>query len=200
MKHLLNALSILAIFALSLGLSGCSQNRVVSKTDLAQILKTKKRFIVQRNMWWGPGRVPGLKVVYSTNYKMGPMIPVNSEVLLESAGRNAITFRFEGEQVTLRNVSDRTLTNMEQLFRRYFGTEPVDLSSFTPFEQEQISKGTWAPGMSKAAVLVARGYPPADETPQLEADRWTFWKFQAGYVSKTETVHFEAGKIVAIEP
>ena len=43
-------------------------------------------------------------------------------------------------------------------------------------ERENINAGTVKNGMSKAAVVVARGYPPAIETPSLKRNQWKYWR------------------------
>jgi hypothetical protein len=43
-------------------------------------------------------------------------------------------------------------------------------------EKENISKGIIAEGMSKAAVLMAYGYPPSHRTQSTELNTWTYWE------------------------
>ncbi len=187
--------TLMALVALGLGfsMSGCGGGGVSPEQQAA--VDKKQTMIVQRNMWWGHGRWPGMKVVYTTNYKMGPMIPVNAKVTFEAINKNQVSFRYNGNLIILRNMPKHSNTNMSQMLDRYFGTQKVDLSKFTKMEQDNIKKGNVAVGMSKAAVLVARGYPPSHNTPSLDADDWQYWKSQAGYVSDTIVVHFKNGKV-----
>ena len=48
--------------------------------------------------------------------------------------------------------------------------------------------------MSKKAVLVALGHPPAHATPSLESDEWKYWKSRWN----TMIVIFKNGKVAAI--
>jgi hypothetical protein len=47
--------------------------------------------------------------------------------------------------------------------------------------------------MTKEQVLMARGYPPAHETPSLDLDTWKYWSSR--FV--TQTIAFERGILAA---
>lgn len=86
------------------------------------------------------------------------------------------------------------------LFEQYFAaTDPLapggPFSSLTAFEQENVKKGTVAPGMSKKAVLMAYGYPPGHRTPSLDGDKWTYW----ANPFKTFAVVFENGVVAGAQ-
>lgn len=189
-----NALIVAIAAGLGFVISGCGGSSGLTPAHQEAVAQ-KKTMIVQRNMWWGPGQWPGMKVVYTTNYKMGPMIPVNSEITLEAINKNQVSFHYNGNLIVLRNMPKHSGTNMAQMMDRYFGTTKVDLSKFTKSEQEKIAQGEMAVGMSKEATLVARGYPPSHQTPSLQADVWKYWKMQAGFASDTVMVTFKDNKI-----
>jgi hypothetical protein len=46
---------------------------------------------------------------------------------------------------------------------------------FSEKEKRNIKLGEIEVGMSKDAVLMAYGYPPAHRTPSLESDQWVYW-------------------------
>lgn len=190
-----NSLIVAIAVGLGFGISGCGGASSGLTPAHTEAVAQKKTMTVQRNMWWGPGRWPGMKVAFTTNYKMGPMIPVNSKVTLEAINKNQVSFRYNDNLVILRNMPKHSRTNMAQMMDRYLGTQAVDLSKFTAAEQEKIKQGELAVGMSKEATLIARGYPPVHQTPSLEGNDWKYWKFQAGYTSDTIIVHFKDGKI-----
>jgi len=48
--------------------------------------------------------------------------------------------------------------------------------------------------MSKDAVLVARGFPPAHETPSIRMDAWRYWK--SG--NDTRVVRFDGDRVSAV--
>lgn len=46
-------------------------------------------------------------------------------------------------------------------------------------------------GMTKEAVAIAMGHPPAHETPSLESDQWMYWLHRFDRLR----VDFENGKV-----
>jgi hypothetical protein len=90
-------------------------------------------------------------------------------------------------------------TVIQDYFKQYF-SEENPLGEGGPFqnisadEQTNIKKGKIAVGMSKAAVLMAYGYPPGHKTPSLEGDEWIYWKDR--FVN--EPVYFKDNKVSQI--
>jgi len=70
----------------------------------------------------------------------------------------------------------------------------------TAKEIEAIKTGSLCVGMSKAAVVVAYGYPPEHVTPSLDNDVWTYWmdrfrKKQSQLRCKRRTVKGPVGNV-----
>ena len=61
-------------------------------------------------------------------------------------------------------------------------------------ERSLVSQGRLREGMSKEAVLLARGYPPVHHTPSTAANTWTYW---VGRFEKRR-IEFEQGRVVRI--
>jgi hypothetical protein len=59
---------------------------------------------------------------------------------------------------------------------------------------EGIHDGRLVEGMSKEQALIARGYPPAHRTPNLEADEWLYYE-TPGFVDQ---VRFANGRIQSV--
>lgn len=116
------------------------------------------------------------KKVYWTNYSVDTLIPVNTPVILISVAGSDVLFKLKesGIRLTLKNHSGSGLTG-KQWAERHFSSARVDLGRFTDEERSAIEKGEVQRGMSREAVLVSRGYPPAHRTPSLEAVKWTYW-------------------------
>ncbi len=133
----------------------------------------------------------------TTNYRMGSMIPVNSEVRIVATSGRTITGEVidSGQRFTIINVAEYSKEDIEGIYDRYFGSSPRNLGGFRAAEREAIQAGEIEQGMSKEAVLVARGYPPAHETASTEMDRWRYWKGR----HNTMVVRFENGRVASIK-
>ena len=173
---------IVALFATAI-LAGCA-----GKSPIPQ--KEGKTAVTQINMWSYKGELE------TTHYAVDTLIPVNSEVQIMDTSSKTITFRVvdTGMEVTLVNKQKYTGMGIDGIYDRYFGDSKVNLSKFSDLEREAIENGRVVPGMSKDAVLVARGYPPAHRTPTLESDSWRYWQSRFN----TIVVNFDDGKVVNI--
>lgn len=132
----------------------------------------------------------------TTNYRVGILVPVNTEVEFVKATRKRIVVnvpKYETELI-LENVKDFSGEDIEGIFTRTFATSPVDLSPFTQVEQRAIKSGQFEIGMSKDAVIVAMGYPPRHRTPSLELDQWRYWKNRWN----TVLLSFEDDKLISV--
>jgi len=173
---------MIALFA-TVVLAGCAGKSPIPQTE-------GKTATTQINMWSYKGEIE------TTHYAVDTLIPVNSEVqILDTTGKT-ITFLVKdaGMEVTLVNKAKYTGMGIEGIYDRYFGDSKVSMSGFTKLERDAIENGRIVEGMSKDAVLVARGYPPAHETPSLEGDYWRYWQSRFD----TIIVQFEDGKVVNI--
>jgi hypothetical protein len=133
----------------------------------------------------------------STNYRKGQFIPINTQVTIKSSSGETIRFQvpsMDNYTVTMINVPEYTGGGIEKLFKRTFGPEKVELDKFSDNVREAITNGNIIEGMSKDAVILARGYPPKHETPSLESSRWKYWTSTFG----TRVVKFEDGSVVDI--
>jgi len=138
--------------------------------------------------------------INTLNYTLGFPIPVNSIVFYEDINSKQLAFSYNDKRYYLRNNPRYSKTNMDQMLDRYFGTKKVDLSKFTPEEQKNIKANKAVVGMSKEAVILAIGYPPAHVTPDWKSmDDWKYWKFQRGYAQDTIIYHFKNNKLASIE-
>ena len=115
----------------------------------------------------------------STNYRGGhtsSLLPINTEVRRLSARGHRVQMQIvNGPRFTFEHVARHTMDSLEEAFGKAFSTEPVDLSAFSPEEQEAIARGEATVGMSREAVLAAIGPPPATGTVTLDSDEWKYW-------------------------
>ncbi len=132
----------------------------------------------------------------TTNYRKGILVPVNTEVTFVKSSSKSIVVKLpSGENLVVANVEAFSGENIEGIFKRTFSTEKVDLSKFTAEEQKAIALGEPKAGMSKAAVIVATGYPPRHRTPSLENSDWRYWRNRFA----TFVVHFDGDVVSGIK-
>ncbi len=149
----------------------------------------------QVGMWYEFNKRSNYNQTVSTNYSVGIYLPPNSEIVLTNDyNRKGIFFTYQGEKIMLQNIAKYSKVNVSELVARTFGANKVDLSAFSKAEREQIMSGKVEVGMSKDAVRIARGYPPAHMTPSLERDSWKYWENRWN----TTLVNFKEGKVSEI--
>lgn len=126
----------------------------------------------QTNLWIDGNRH------LTTNYSTGYLVPVNSQVEIVDTNRRDIVIRVPDldRNVRIENATNHTLEDVEGIYNRYFGDNPVDLNRFDSATRDAIKGGRVEEGMSRDAVLLARGYPPAHQTPTTDQDVWTYWR------------------------
>ena len=112
------------------------------------------------------------------NYKVDTLIPVNTEVLVKTSrwAGASIIIKATGQKLEFKNRERHSGLTDEAWAAKHFGSHKVDLSQFAKLEREAINLAQVEIGMSKKAVIVARGYPPAHRTPSLEAPEWLYWQ------------------------
>jgi hypothetical protein len=139
------------------------------------------------NMWEEKGKI------IATNYQRGRLIPVNSLITISGYSSGSITFAVNGENTRLELLNEEKFTKQstEQLSTTLFSKSKVDLSKFSKEAKEAIEFGNIVNGMTKAEVLVSRGFPPAHVTPSTESNLWKYW--QNRWV--TRDVQFQNGKV-----
>lgn len=134
---------------------------------------------------------------YTTNYRKGVLLPVNTKVKLDGINRKVMALIIEDNSKPLKviNYQKHTGEMVNDVFEKMLSEEPVDIEKFSNLEKKNIKAGTLEKGMSKIAVLVAYGYPPQIETSSLDNDVWVYW------LSRYNKVHieFKNNKVVAIK-
>jgi hypothetical protein len=62
-------------------------------------------------------------------------------------------------------------------------------------DKKGIKEGRALPGMTRAGVIFAIGYPPEHATPSLDASAWKYWRNRFA----TTLIHFEGGKVAKVQ-
>lgn len=135
--------------------------------------------------------------LYSLNYLREGLIPMCSEVRLEEITPEALTFRVvqTGRQYTY--FFHSTLGgHLTSHLDRVFGTscDAAALDAMGDLDRQGVVSGRVLVGMSKEAVVLALGYPPAHTTPSLDSDMWIYWISR----SNRTKVLFDDGRVVQI--
>lgn len=132
----------------------------------------------------------------TSNYRRGEVIPVNTKVRLVEITSKTIKVELinSATPLLIKNIQKHTGDDIFQAFDKLFAAKKVNLSKFTGKERKHIKAGTVAKGMRKKAVIVAIGYPPITETPNLEADAWMYWSSRYNKFR----VNFKSGRVFSI--
>ena len=133
--------------------------------------------------------------ITDVNYLQGGIMPFGTRVQIIEVKKNAVKFLPEGHpEMTLVYRHGKKVYPFEQYLDRIFLTEPPRLAAASapaatskkkkgaaaaaPGNKfaKQIEQGIVEPGMTKADVLLAIGYPPAHRTASIEQPIWTYWR------------------------
>jgi len=179
-------IGIVLIFALSLACYPLYAESLPGKT-----------YYTRTNIWY-----ENPNDILSTNYHRGTILPVGTKVSIHNIKNRKIHFTPDGSGrlFTLINSAKTSTITTEDLFNKYFSTEPVEIGTgdyyqVTEADRENIKNGKIAIGMSKKAVLMAYGYPPTHKTPLLTSDIWYYWYARLHKVN----IYFKDDKIFKIE-
>ena len=206
----------MVLVLISLSFNGCGGAKLTPATQKA--FDSKKTMYAQRNMHFMYGAF-AKKIVNTANYAQGTIIPVNSKITLNTVNAKQFSFHYKGQLYILANNAKYSGVDIAGAIKRYFASKPVNLSKFSRTERAVIAKpegtktpvtyirgafvaraiGGWGPtkitkGMSKKAVLVARGYPPVHGTASTSLNTWKYWED----ATTTTMVTFKNNKVVSV--
>jgi len=152
-----------------------------------------ERWFTACNIWYEQP-----EKVWSTNYQKGSILPAGSEVAHIRRSGEAITFvdvktnvKFTVLFVAKHHPGENADSIADRLFS-HKGFEDL-VAGFTQDEIEAIKSGEIRNGMSKKAVLIARGHPPEIRTRSTDLDIWVYWYDRFRYHS----IQFADGKLVS---
>lgn len=150
------------------GLAACAKK--YKPGELGPGIQTGDLYYTQFSLFEEKGRYR------TTNYRRGFLIPINTPVTLVAIDSKKIELKNRsGQPLVIENVPKHTNDDIQAAFKKVLGKRKVDLEQFSPAEQKKILEGRVEKGMSRKAVLAALGYPPANSTPDLKGDEWTYW-------------------------
>jgi len=117
--------------------------------------------------------------MYSVNYQREGLIKYCTPMTILDVSEKQAKIRDDatGKVYTYLLQTKTMRTSIEEHLNKLFAEscDRTTVDKMSPVDKEGIESGTVKTGMSKEAVLVAIGYPPESETPDLASDRWKYW-------------------------
>lgn len=103
-------------------------------------------------------------------------IPVGMPAKVTGYGRNRVHVEINGQKQAIGNDYSRAIP-LEAFARRYVvAQDPIArITTFPNKIQLAIANARVTPGMTREQVLMAIGYPIADENPDLNSKKWRYW-------------------------
>ena len=135
--------------------------------------------------------------LYSLNYQGDTVIPVCTPMRIDRVTERSadITDLHSGRRY--RYLFDRHMReDIQQHLDLYFGGQCPQsfIQNLSAVDQQGIREGRALPGMTRQGVIVAIGYPPSHETPNLDLGTWKYWRNRWN----TFEVQFSGGHVVAV--
>jgi hypothetical protein len=129
----------------------------------------------------------------TTNYTRGAVVPINTEVKLIAMSGSKLTLKRldTGQDIKVENEEKFSRKSIDQIAALMLSAEKTPLERLPTEVAAAIRNGDMRRGMTKELLLMARGYPPAHETPSVEGDRWVYWSSR--FVK--QTVVFANGRL-----
>jgi hypothetical protein len=113
----------------------------------------------------------------TTNYSRGAVVPINTPVKLVSmSGSTLVLKRLDtNQEVKVKNEEKYTAKPITGIAAMMLSAEKTPLEKLPEEVANAVKNGDLRKGMTRELALMARGYPPAHETPSVDGDRWTYW-------------------------
>lgn len=121
----------------------------------------------------------GHKRLYSVNYLQDGLIPRCTPVQILEVTTRQMRFVTLPDRQTYDYLFHKNMrVPVAQHLDAYFGTgcDPNMEAGLLDIDRQGIEAGMVFEGMSKQGVTLAIGYPPPHETPDLESNRWKYWR------------------------
>ncbi len=180
-----------SIVLVALAATACSSREPFDASLQAQgrYLCTNLRFddagaATDANYWYSP---------------QGETLLVGTRIVVSGVSAYQIKFRTSDsfKEYKLALVYGREQLSAEEYFRRVLCVEnPTQtLSEANAKTREAILQGRLLVGMTRPQVLMARGYPPANRTPDLDSDHWRY--FRTGRL--VDELSFQDDRVISVK-
>lgn len=136
--------------------------------------------------------------LYSVNYQQDGLIPLCTKVSITAVTHRSMTFEVTDGGRKYEYIFHDTLRqeipkHLDQFFGKTCPKKQVD--SLGKVDRQGIKEGRALPGMTKAGVILAIGYPPEHATPSLDGSVWKYWRNRFA----TTLIYFEDGKVTRFQ-
>lgn len=130
----------------------------------------------------------------TTNYARGSLVPINTPIKLVAMSGDKLRIKRldNNSEIKVENARKYSGKNINEIASIMFASEKTPIEKLVPTLTSAISSGEMRLGMTKEQVLLARGYPPAHETPSIDGDRWVYWSSR--FIK--QTILFADGRVV----
>lgn len=136
--------------------------------------------------------------LYSVNYQQDGLLALCTKVRITAVTHKAMTFELaDGGRKYEYNFHDTLRQEIPKHLDQFFGkTCPKkQADSLGSVDRQGIKEGRALPGMTRAGVILAIGYPPEHATPSLDSSVWKYWRNRFA----TTLIHFEGGKVARVQ-
>jgi hypothetical protein len=104
------------------------------------------------------------------------LIPAGTPVKVLGFGRWRINAEIDGKKLDIGNDYSRTIPLEEWAQRMVVAEDPTKALAGAPRRiQEAVRDAKLLPGMTRAQVLMAVGWPPLSYNKDLDAPLWAYW-------------------------
>ncbi|MDD9195680.1 hypothetical protein PVK62_07480 [Aliivibrio sp. S3MY1] len=156
-------------------LSGCAG--VIPLTDKVtgeDLIQTNKPVYTLVNLHPDEKRMK----LYSVNFQQDGLIPVCTQVNIVDVTNKNLTFKISSTDKQYNLTKHKSSPDFSKYLSHYFGTECNNskIKKLSALDQKGIKKGVVTEGMTKEGVKYAIGFPPEHKTPDLNSNKWRYWK------------------------
>ena len=128
----------------------------------------------------GAMMVPGSRTFFCWQDGLSPqgnIVPINTPVKLVSMSGSKLTLKRldTGQELKVENENKFTKKSIPEIAALMLSIEKTPIEKLPEEVASAVRNGEMRKGMTRELVLLARGHPPAHETPSLENDRWVYW-------------------------
>ena len=117
--------------------------------------------------------------LYSVNFQQAGLIPAGTEVVFASLNEKQFSFIVKKTARTYYYLNHKQSNEpFETHLLRFFGPawDETKITSLPAVDQEGIRGGKPSVGMTRQGIILAMGWPPRLENPDLKAARWRYWR------------------------